>query len=41
MNYVLRNDLREGVDFVHVSGKVFKFFEKIYGAIVVKRLIVK
>ncbi|CAD8132028.1 unnamed protein product [Paramecium pentaurelia] len=41
LNYVLRNDLREGVDFVHVSGKVLKFFEKIYGAFVVKRLIVK
>ncbi|CAD8054281.1 unnamed protein product [Paramecium sonneborni] len=41
LNYVLRNDLREGVDFVHVSGKVFKYFENIYGAFVVKRLIVK
>ncbi|CAK60583.1 unnamed protein product (macronuclear) [Paramecium tetraurelia] len=41
LNYVLRNDLREGVDFVHVSAKVFKFFEKIYGAFAVKRLIVK
>ncbi|CAK72695.1 unnamed protein product (macronuclear) [Paramecium tetraurelia] len=41
LNYVLRNDLREGVDFFHVSAKVFRFFEKIYGAIMVKRLIVK
>jgi len=40
-NYVLRENLREGEDFIMVGYKTYKFFSNLYGSFEVKRMIVE
>ncbi|CAD8061326.1 unnamed protein product [Paramecium sonneborni] len=40
-NYILKENLREGVDFIIVGHKIFEYFKNIYGGFEIKRLIVE
>jgi hypothetical protein len=39
-NYILKQDLAEGRDFMLVNHKIFKMFKDVYGGMEVKRLII-
>ena len=40
-NYILKENLREGVDFILVGHKIFEYFKNIYGGFEIKRLVVE
>lgn len=40
-NYILRENLREGEDFIMVGYKTYNFFSNLYGSFEVKRMIVE
>ncbi|CAD8135423.1 unnamed protein product [Paramecium pentaurelia] len=40
-NYILKDNIREGSDFILVGHKIFEYFKNIYGGFEIKRLIVE